>query len=105
MWLPRNERRTAAPQALAPPGADGARRRGGGVSARRIVALVLPALALAAGSLVPEYQRPPLAVADRFPTSTPDAAAGPAAADLDWRQVFTRRRQPRLIAVGVQEKH
>jgi len=102
MWLPRNERRTAAPQALAPPGADGARRRGGGVSARRIVALVLPALALAACSLVPEYQRPPLAVADRFPTSTPDAAAGPAAADLDWRQVFTDARQQRLIELALQ---
>ena len=61
-----------------------------------------PGALLAACSLVPEYQRPPLAVADQFPTPTPDTTTGPAAADLDWRQVFTDPRQQRLIDLALQ---
>jgi multidrug efflux system outer membrane protein len=73
------------------------------MSARFIAraSLTLAAL-LAACSLVPQYQRPPLAVAERFPTSAPDSANGPAAADLDWRQVFTDARQQRLIELALQ---
>ena len=58
--------------------------------------------ALAACSMVPPYERPPPAVAAQFPTSTPDAASGPAAADLDWRAVFTDPRQQRLIDLALQ---
>jgi multidrug efflux system outer membrane protein len=72
------------------------------MSARRNAALAALAWVLTACSLVPEYQRPPLAVAEQFPTTTPDTTAGPAAADLDWRQVFTDPRQQRLIDLALQ---
>ena len=63
----------------------------------------LPAAVLLAGcaSMAPPYERPPAAVAPQFPTTTPDTA-GPAAADLDWRQVFTEPRQQRLIELALQ---
>jgi len=69
---------------------------------RRLLAPLCAAALLAACSMVPPYQRPPLAVAERFPTTTSDHAAGPAAADLDWRQVFTDPRQQRLIELALQ---
>jgi multidrug efflux system outer membrane protein len=72
------------------------------MSARLAAASLALAALLGACSLVPEYQRPPLAVADQFPTTTPDTTAGPAAADLDWRQVFTDARQQRLIELALQ---
>jgi len=59
------------------------------------------AVLLAACSLVPAYERPPLAVAERFPTPVAERASGPAAADLDWRQVFTDARQQRLIELAL----
>ncbi|MFI4930084.1 MAG: efflux transporter outer membrane subunit [Burkholderiales bacterium] len=71
------------------------------VCVARWASLALGAL-LAACSLVPEYQRPPLAVAESFPTAVPDTATGPAAADLDWRQVFVDPRQQRLIELALQ---
>ena len=71
--------------------------------ARRSRLLVsLAATLLAACSLTPTYERPPLAVAERFPTAVPDTATGPAAADLEWRQVFTDPRQQRLIELALQ---
>ncbi|HSB23825.1 MAG TPA: efflux transporter outer membrane subunit [Burkholderiaceae bacterium] len=69
---------------------------------RRALAPLCAATLLAACSMVPPYERPPLAVAERFPTTTPDTAAGPAAADLEWRQVFTDPRQQRLIELALQ---
>lgn len=68
----------------------------------RVLAPLCAATLLAACSMVPPYERPPLAVADRFPTTTPDTAAGPAAADLEWRQVFTDPRQQALIELALQ---
>jgi multidrug efflux system outer membrane protein len=68
----------------------------------RVLAPLCAATLLAACSMVPPYERPPLAVADRFPTATPDTAAGPAAADLEWRQVFTDSRQQALIELALQ---
>ncbi|HVO05895.1 MAG TPA: TolC family protein, partial [Burkholderiaceae bacterium] len=68
----------------------------------RVLAPLCAATLLAACSMVPPYDRPPLAVADRFPTTTPDTAAGPAAPDLEWRQVFTDPRQQALIELALQ---
>ena len=68
----------------------------------RVLAPLCAATLLAACSMVPPYERPPLAVADRFPTTTPDTAAGPAAPDLEWRQVFTDPRQQALIELALQ---
>ena len=65
---------------------------------------LLPAAALllaGCASMAPPYERPPPAVAPQFPTATPDTA-GPAAADLEWRQVFTDPRQQRLIELALQ---
>jgi multidrug efflux system outer membrane protein len=72
------------------------------MSACRATASLALAALLAACSLVPQYQQPPLAVADRFPTAAPDTATGAAAADLEWRQVFTDARQQRLIELALQ---
>jgi outer membrane protein, multidrug efflux system len=65
--------------------------------------LLLGAAGLLAGcaSMAPPYERPPAAVAPQFPTATPDTA-GPAAADLEWRQVFTDSRQQRLIELALE---
>jgi multidrug efflux system outer membrane protein len=52
--------------------------------------------------MAPPYERPPLAVSDRFPSTTPDTATGPPAADIDWRQVFVDPRQQRLIDLALQ---
>jgi multidrug efflux system outer membrane protein len=59
------------------------------------------ALLAACASMAPPYERPPAPVAERFPTASPDAP-GAAAADLDWRQVFTDARQQRLIELALQ---
>ena len=64
--------------------------------------LSLAALLAGCASMAPPYERPPLAVSERFPTAVPDAASGPAAADLDWRQVFVDPRQQRLIELALQ---
>lgn len=69
---------------------------------RRALAGLCAATLPAACSMVPPYERPPLAVAERFPTVLPDGATGPAAADLDWRAVFTEPRQQRLIELALQ---
>ncbi len=61
----------------------------------------LVSLLAACASMAPPYERPPAPVAERFPTATPDAAR-PAAADRDWRQVFTDARQQRLIELALQ---
>jgi outer membrane protein, multidrug efflux system len=61
----------------------------------------LISLLAACASMAPPYERPPAPVAERFPTATPDST-GPAAADLDWRQVFTDARQQRLIELALQ---
>jgi multidrug efflux system outer membrane protein len=70
---------------------------------RRMLRWALPAAVLLAGcaSMAPPYERPPAAVAPQFPTATTDTA-GPAAADLEWRQVFTDPRQQRLIELALQ---
>ena len=71
---------------------------------RGVLHRLLPAAALllaGCASMAPPYERPPAAVAPQFPTATPDTA-GPAAADLDWRQVFTDPRQQRLIELALQ---
>ncbi|HET9208491.1 MAG TPA: efflux transporter outer membrane subunit [Burkholderiaceae bacterium] len=52
-------------------------------------------------SMAPPYERPPLPVAERFPMASADAG-GTAAAELDWRQVFTDPRQQRLIELALQ---
>ena len=66
-------------------------------------AVRLPVVLLAAcASMAPPYERPPAAVAERFPTAVPDTAGGPAAADIDWRQVFVDARQQRLIELALQ---
>jgi len=59
-------------------------------------------LLVACASMAPPYERPPPAVAERFPTTAPDTATGPAAPDLDWRQVFVDPRQQRLIELALQ---
>jgi multidrug efflux system outer membrane protein len=61
----------------------------------------LVSLLAACASMAPPYERPPAPVAERFPTTTPDTP-GPAAADIDWRQVFTDARQQRLIELALQ---
>jgi outer membrane protein, multidrug efflux system len=66
------------------------------------IAAGLALLLAGCASMAPPYERPPLAVAERFPTASPDNAGGPAAADLDWRQVFTDPRQQRLIELALQ---
>lgn len=71
------------------------------VRALRSLVASCGAAGLAACSLVPAYERPPLAVAERFPTTVADQADAPAAADLDWRQVFTDARQQRLIELAL----
>jgi len=69
--------------------------------ARQALVASCAAALLAACSMVPPYERPPLAVAERFPSASATEAAGPAAADLDWRQVFTDARQQRLIELAL----
>jgi NodT family efflux transporter outer membrane factor (OMF) lipoprotein len=51
-------------------------------------------------SLAPNYQRPPAPVPDRFAAAGPDAA-GTAAADLAWEQVFAEPRLKRLIEIAL----
>ncbi len=71
------------------------------VRALRSLVASCGAAGLAACSLVPAYERPPLAVAERFPTAVADQTGAPAAADLDWRRVFTDARQQRLIELAL----
>ncbi|HEY6512113.1 MAG TPA: efflux transporter outer membrane subunit [Burkholderiaceae bacterium] len=69
---------------------------------RRSVSAAWLAAALGAGcSFAPTYERPPLPVAEQFPAAATEPAAGPAAADIDWRQVFTDARQQRLIELAL----
>jgi len=71
---------------------------------RHVLALAALSLALwlaACASMAPRYERPPLAVAERFPSAADTVAAGPAAPDLDWRQVFTDPRQQALIELAL----
>lgn len=73
------------------------------MKARRIRGAAPLALALLAGcmNLAPRYERPAAPVAERFPLA-PDAAAGAAAADLDWARFFTDERLKRLIATALE---
>jgi multidrug efflux system outer membrane protein len=67
--------------------------------------LALFAVALAAGactSLAPKYERPPLAVAERFPRAENADANAASVADLQWRDVFVDVRQRRLIELALQ---
>ncbi len=66
-----------------------------------VAVAALLSLLVACASMAPPYDRPPAPVAERFPTASPDTT-GPAAADLDWRQVFTDPRQQRLIELALQ---
>jgi outer membrane protein, multidrug efflux system len=68
----------------------------------KLASLSAATLLAACASMAPPYERPPLAVADQFPTAAPATASGPAAADIDWRQVFTDARQQRLIELALQ---
>jgi multidrug efflux system outer membrane protein len=52
--------------------------------------------------MAPPYERPPLAVAEQFPAAQAQVASGPAAPDLEWRQVFVDARQQRLIELALQ---
>lgn len=67
-------------------------------------ALVLAATLLAAGcaSMAPRHERPPLPVAPAYPQTTAQDAAGPAVADIGWRQVFTDARLRQLIELALQ---
>jgi len=66
------------------------------------LALVAAALALnACTSLAPKYERPPLAVAERFPRAENADASAPSAATLQWRDVFVDARQRRLIELAL----
>jgi len=71
---------------------------------RRLHAWTIAAAAVplaACMSLAPQYEPPPLPVAERF-TGAPEATAGaPAVSDLDWRQVFTDARLQRLIELAL----
>jgi multidrug efflux system outer membrane protein len=61
------------------------------------------ALLAACASMAPRYERPPLAVPERFAAAQAEpAASGPLAADIDWRQVFVDPRQRRLIELALQ---
>jgi len=63
---------------------------------------VLMAVLLVGCSFAPTYERPPLAVAERFPGAATEVAPGPPAPDIDWQQVFTDPRQQRLIDLALQ---
>ena len=60
------------------------------------------ALALLSGcTLMPDYERPPLPVADHYPEAAPAAASGVAAADLGWRDFVADSRLRELIALAL----
>ncbi len=67
-------------------------------------ALLLAATLLTAGcaSMAPRHERPPLPVAPAYPQTTAQDAAGPAVADIGWRQVFTDARLRQLIELALQ---
>lgn len=61
------------------------------------------ALALLSGcTLMPDYERPPMPVVDRYPEAAPAAASGAAAADLGWRDFFADGRLRELIALALE---
>lgn len=63
---------------------------------------VLAATLLAAcANLAPEYQRPAAPVAAAWPSATPTAATGPAAAELAWPDFFVDARLREVIAVAL----
>lgn len=64
-----------------------------------IVAAALPLAACM--SLAPQYEPPPLPVAERFAGAPDTAASAPAVSDLDWRSVFTDARLQRLIELAL----
>ena len=59
-------------------------------------------LLAACASMAPAYERPPRRWPRVSPPPCPTRATGPAAADLDWRQVFVDPRQQRLIELALQ---
>ena len=60
------------------------------------------ALLLVGCSFAPTYERPPLAVAERFPARHAETRRPRRRADIDWQQVFTDPRQQRLIELALQ---
>ncbi|HEX4236118.1 MAG TPA: efflux transporter outer membrane subunit [Caldimonas sp.] len=73
-------------------------------SRHRRLAVAAAALALAGcTSLIPPYQRPAAPVAATYPeqAASAPAAAGEAAADVDWQRFFADPRLKRLIALAL----
>ena len=62
------------------------------------LALVLPALLLAACTMTPHYQQPALAVSDAWPVTPADGAGTPVTGALSWQAVFHDERLQRVIA-------
>ncbi|ABS24781.1 efflux transporter outer membrane subunit [Anaeromyxobacter sp. Fw109-5] len=65
-------------------------------------ALGAAAVLLAGCTLAPRYQRPPAPVAEAWEAGSTPAAAGPAAADLGWRDVFGDERLRALVALALE---
>lgn len=64
---------------------------------------ILTALALAACSFTPAYERPTAPVADTFANAAPaTGAAAATAADIDWQTFFSDARLKRLIAIALE---
>jgi hypothetical protein len=76
---------------------------------RKIVAAVLlaPCALLAGCTLMPNYKRPPLPVADDWPSGPAygnqkaDGTQAPAAADIGWRDVFVDTQLRALIELAL----
>lgn len=67
----------------------------------RLLSSLLALVLLGGCSMAPRYQRPAAPVPDVYPTADTQGRAGPAPADVPWREFFADARLQRLIQLAL----